>query len=217
MHLATKIIVVHHHFVDMSRRKLRFDARKRHAVSELLVSVPTTVYCAATAENITTLHARLATASKLPDNWNKSLVNASVSGSSDNYLALYQLQVLPPLLRTAHSFMLTLMSRPEIIVNNVAFLSQNICQDPLENFFGCQRQRGGTSDNPNLKEFYQNTQALRVVDSFCRAPVRGNCRGASKGRSLDVADQAPLPKKKEKVIAVSCLFHINYIIQSVPS
>ena len=51
------------------------------------------------------------------------------------------------------------------------FLSNNLCQDPLEGFFGCQRQRGGTSDNPNVADFYNNTQALRVVDSFCRGPV----------------------------------------------
>ena len=58
----------------------------------------------------------------------------------------------------------------------VAFLSNNLCQDPLEKFFGCQRQRGGTSDNPNVLEFYQNTQALRVIDSLCQGPVRGNSR-----------------------------------------
>lgn len=64
-----------------------------------------------------------------------------------------------------------------------------LCQD--ENFFGCQ----STSDNPNIAEFYQNTQAprARVVDSFCRDPVRGNCRG--KNSKDPVAD----PKEKEKV------------------
>ena len=36
----------------------------------------------------------------------------------------------------------------------------NLCQDPLESFFGCQRERGGTSDNPNVAEFCSNTQAL---------------------------------------------------------
>ena len=33
------------------------------------------------------------------------------------------------------------------------FQSQQICQDPLENFFGCQRQCGGTHDNPSVQEF----------------------------------------------------------------
>lgn len=31
-----------------------------------------------------------------------------------------------------------------------AFLRVNICQDPLKNYFGCQRQRGATSDNLNV-------------------------------------------------------------------
>ena len=48
------------------------------------------------------------------------------------------------------------------------------------NFFGCQWQRGGTHDNPTVKEFQQNTHALRVVNSFCRPVVKGNCRGNMK-------------------------------------
>ena len=48
-----------------------------------------------------------------------------------------------------------------------SFLSEKISQDPLEQFFGCQRQRGRSSDNPNVKEFCKNTQALRVVNSLC--------------------------------------------------
>ena len=70
-----------------------------------------------------------------------------------------------------------ILSLPEVKEANLAFLSQNLCQDPLEGFFGCQRQRGGTSDNPSVAEFHNNTQALRTFDSFCRGPVRGNCRG----------------------------------------
>ena len=69
-----------------------------------------------------------------------------------------------------------LFSLPEVQRNKLAFLSNNLCQDPLENFFGSQRQRGGTSDNPNVKEFFKNTAALRVVNSFCRGSARGNCR-----------------------------------------
>jgi len=88
-----------------------------------------------------------------------------------------------------------LFSLPEVKDNNLAFLSTNICQDPLENFFGCQRQRGATSDNPNVMQFSHNTQALRVVNSFCRAPVRGNCRGAKSSNPLDDTFSAPLPKR----------------------
>ena len=59
-----------------------------------------------------------------------------------------------------------------------SFLSQRLCQDPLENFFGCQRQRGAVHDNPNVQEFTKNTQALRVINSFCKGPSKGNCRGS---------------------------------------
>ena len=58
------------------------------------------------------------------------------------------------------------------------FLSEHLCQDPLEKIFGCQRQRGGTHDNPTVQEFYKNTQALRVVNSMCVGSIKGNCHGA---------------------------------------
>ena len=70
----------------------------------------------------------------------------------------------------------------------------NLCQDPLELFFGCQRQRGGTSDNPNVLEFCQNSQALRVVDTFCRGPVRGNCRQKQDCHPIDKENIIPLLK-----------------------
>ena len=88
-----------------------------------------------------------------------------------------------------------LFSQPIVKDNKLAFLSQNICQDPLENHFGCQRQRGGTSDNPSVHEYYQNTKALRVVDSFCRSPTRGNCRGANKESSRADSHTKPLTRR----------------------
>ena len=77
------------------------------------------------------------------------------------------------------------------------FLSEHLCQDPLEKFFGCQRQRGGTHDNPSVREFCQNTQALRVINSFCRGPVKGNCRIRSKNPDLE-KENVPLPKRKRQ-------------------
>ncbi len=56
-----------------------------------------------------------------------------------------------------------MFSLPAVKNNKLVFLSQTICQDPIENFFGAQRQRGGTADNPNANEFFSNTGALRVV------------------------------------------------------
>ena len=103
---------------------------------------------------------------------------------------------------TANSFMSLvryMFSLPEVKTNQLAFLSQNLCQDPLEKFFGCQRQRGGTSDNPNVQEFFKNSGALRVVNSFCRTPSKGNCRGTMEHLNAKVCmltekENTPLPK-----------------------
>ena len=76
-----------------------------------------------------------------------------------------------------------------------SFLSQRICQDPLELYFGCQRQRGGTHDNPTAAEFYKNAQALRVVNAFCKTSPTSNCRG-SMADGMDTGK--PLPKRCTK-------------------
>ena len=87
-------------------------------------------------------------------------------------------------------------SLPDVKGKRIGLLSRNLCQDPLENYFGCQRQCGGTSDNPNAHEFGKNTESLRVVNSFCRGPVRGNCRGA--GESDTGLDSAtPLTRRRK--------------------
>ena len=57
------------------------------------------------------------------------------------------------------------------------FLSQHICQDPLERFYGMQWQHGIVNDNPNVQEFLKNTQAIRVIKGVCNSQKRGNCRG----------------------------------------
>ena len=65
------------------------------------------------------------------------------------------------------------------------FFSCHICQDPLEKFFGNQRQIGGTHDNTTVYDFQKNTQPLRVVNSFCRGTVKGNCRGNDELQQMD--------------------------------
>lgn len=81
------------------------------------------------------------------------------------------------------------------------FLTAKLNQDPLEKFFGLQRQRGGVNENPNVKEFLKNTQALRVIGSVC-GNIRGNVRGADKRgkkyRDEDI-DVQPLRKRKRKI------------------
>ncbi len=77
-----------------------------------------------------------------------------------------------------------------------AFLSEKLCQDPLEKFFGCQRQRGRVNENPNTKDFCKNTQALRVVDTFLGS-VKGNCRGSKTEKTIDMdKENKSLPKRR---------------------
>ena len=80
-----------------------------------------------------------------------------------------------------------------------SFLSERISQDPLEKFFGLQRQRGRVNENPNVQEFCKNTQALRVINCSCLNTVKGNCRG-SKRKEMTAAESEkecqPLRKRK---------------------
>ena len=41
------------------------------------------------------------------------------------------------------------------------FLSERISQDPLENFFGVQRQRGRTGENPSILQEYSGTSGYK--------------------------------------------------------
>ena len=92
-----------------------------------------------------------------------------------------------------------------------SFLSQRICQDPLERFFGLQRQRGGVHENPNVVEFTTNTQALRVVNSFCHAPYRGNCRSGPSEQQEDALHK-PLSKRphhqRHLIKLIHCQCHL---------
>ncbi len=95
---------------------------------------------------------------------------------------------------TVHSFVdlvKDFFSMPGVKV----FLSKRLLQDLLERFFGTQRQRGRAHEDPSVKEFSQNTQALRVINSFCVDPVRGNCRGL-KPAPVDLSKENTSPKTK---------------------
>ena len=76
----------------------------------------------------------------------------------------------------------------------VAFLSEKLCQDPLEKFFGCQRQRGRVDENPNVQAFCKNTQALCVVNS-CMGTVKGHCRSSGTTPIDMEKENKPLPKR----------------------
>lgn len=136
------------------------------------------------------------------DKWESSVhARGDTYSKSEKERMLLSAETRTGLRMTALSFVglvRYIFSLPEVKKEKLAFLSGHLCQDPLENFFGCQRQRGGTSDNPSVSEFYQNTQALRIVDSFCRGPVRGNCRGNNSKVPMDEISCTPIPKRKRK-------------------
>jgi len=75
-------------------------------------------------------------------------------------------------------------------------LSGKLCQDPLENFFGRQRMRGGYADNPTAKSFIYGTSSLRVQGSHALNPVRGNCLRGEKTDLIPI-DSTPLPKRRK--------------------
>ena len=75
-------------------------------------------------------------------------------------------------------------------------LSERLCQDPLESFFGKQHGCGGRNDNPTVKQFLDNTVSLRVQGSAALDPVRGNCR--KRRQTVPFIDETPLPKRKRK-------------------
>jgi hypothetical protein len=85
-----------------------------------------------------------------------------------------------------------ILTKPGIDV----FLSNKLCQDPLEKFFGQQRQRGRTNENPNARDFAKNMQALRVVNGVC-SQIKGNCHAGNNELSND--DMGPLPKRRPAI------------------
>ena len=91
---------------------------------------------------------------------------------------------------SVNSFTQYLCTLPDVSI----FLSNRLCQDPLENFFGQQRQRGRANENPNAVEFFRNTQALRVINTTC-ANIKGNCRGSNRV-DINGLENVPLPKRK---------------------
>ncbi len=78
-----------------------------------------------------------------------------------------------------------------------SFLSERISQDPLEQFFGRQRQRGGVNENPTCQQFIHNNSALRMVNSIKIDTHKGNVgrQEPTCNKSLHVSSE-PLPKRR---------------------
>ena len=70
----------------------------------------------------------------------------------------------------------------------------NCARIALKNYFGQQKQRGGTNENPNASQCLKNAQALQVINSTC-GTIRGNCRGTKGAKSLMDAENTPLRRR----------------------
>ena len=77
-------------------------------------------------------------------------------------------------------------------------LSKTLSKDPLENYFGQQRARGGRNENQNLQQSLHNAAAIRVQKSMATNPVRGNCSCKRRlyAETPPDIDITPLPKRK---------------------
>ena len=79
------------------------------------------------------------------------------------------------------------------------FLSEKLCQDPLESFFGKQRMRGRYNDNPSVEAFLKGTVSLRVQGSVAAKPKRGNCsRGDQEAINDIIVNDTQLPKRRRR-------------------
>ncbi len=89
-----------------------------------------------------------------------------------------------------------------LLVNGVEYvLSNKLCQDPVEEYFGRQRAIGRRSDNPCMREFGYNENKLRIQRSIL--PIQGNTKGRVKDRNetrwFDV-DNSLIPKRKKQKV-----------------
>ena len=85
------------------------------------------------------------------------------------------------------------MGRYLLGITGVKFLlSERFTQDPVESFFGQQRQRGGGSENhPTIQQFTYSFQVQRST-----APLaRSNVRASKHHQDTDVMDDTHLPKR----------------------
>ena len=44
----------------------------------------------------------------------------------------------------------------------IFILTERFCQDPVEEYFGIQKQLGRTNDNPDMKKFSYNDNTVRI-------------------------------------------------------
>ena len=82
----------------------------------------------------------------------------------------------------------------------IAFLSEKLSQDSIENYFGRLRQHGTANENPTIAQVLKSSQNMQVINSIWVDKITGNCQG-SKRKSNDLESVSfedltkPLPKR----------------------
>ena len=72
-------------------------------------------------------------------------------------------------------------------------ITERFCQDPLENYFGKKRASGARKDNPSVRDFGYNDNAIRNQKIF--RPIAGNSRG-NNNVEVEFSDE-PMPSRKK--------------------
>ncbi|XP_065647648.1 uncharacterized protein LOC136077071 [Hydra vulgaris] len=99
--------------------------------------------------------------------------------------------------RTVNSF--TTLGKFLLVEGAEYILSEKFCQDPLEEYFGKQRMRLGSNDNPLLIEFNSNALGLNVAGDNLIRVFGSNTKGRKdEFQKLDVKNtDLPLSKKRK--------------------
>lgn len=85
-----------------------------------------------------------------------------------------------------------------LIQNGVKYVyTEHFCQDPLENYFGRQRQAGRRHDNPSVQQFGYIDNTLRVNKSY-RPLASGNSRDTSTDTFTISTEPLPCRPRKNK-------------------
>lgn len=92
--------------------------------------------------------------------------------SGNSFIALAK-----DLLREGYSFVLT---------------EKLLCQDPLEQFFGHQRDATGSNNNPSMEQVLSYNR-LHAVTKSMEVELSGNC--SKRGKAIQITNE-PLPKVK---------------------
>ena len=79
-------------------------------------------------------------------------------------------------------------------------LTNHFCQDPVEQYFGKQREIGRRSDNPTIYTFGYNDNKIRMYRSSSQI-LRNTSGKTSTQKRAQAVDNTPLPRRKRKKLS----------------